>query len=189
MVPAVFRVVLAALVGMTVSTSAQAQASPVPPLATEADAQEPGVRRTPSDGKTHGLLMIEARPWLRPGLVFLHRVSAPLRLEHSLTVGLAELLDFELRTTAEWTPLGPARPWASFRIRRIDLPELPPVENSVALGIGVASAPEKTFSLIGNLGLSFQVPPLSRYASRDFGSYVGENVGVVLLFGARVRVW
>ena len=133
--------------------------------------------------------MLEARPWIRPGVALLHRLSAPLRLEHSLTSGLTDFPDLELRSTADWTPLGPVRPWLAFRVRRIDLPELPAVENHVAFGIGVASDPDRTLSLIGNLGLSFQVPPMSRYASRDFGTYVGENVGVVLLFGVRVRIW
>lgn len=143
---------------------------------------------SPSD-RAALLVMLEARPWLRPGLAFLHRASSNLKLEHSLTGGVLTFPDLELRTTAHWEPLAPVRPWASFRLRRIDLDGLPPIENTVALGIGVASDPERRLSLIGNVGVTFQLPPMAPDASRDFGTYVGENVGVVLLFGIRVRVW
>jgi hypothetical protein len=169
---------LVALLGVTRATSAVAAETP----AETAPAKE-------EDRRARVLLMLEARPWIRPGIVLGHRVSPSLRLEHSLTSGLASFPDLEVRSAADWSPLGPVRPWLSFRTRRIELRDLPPVENHVAFGIGVASDPDKPLSLIGNLGLSFQVPPMSRYASRDFGTYVGENIGVVLLFGVRARVW
>src|SRR5688572_8673776 len=113
---------LAALVLIAIAPAATAAPSalPSPPPSPPPDAPAPTKAAAETDRRARVLLMIEARPWIRPGLVLVHRMSEPLRLEHSLTAGLAALPDLEVRTTADWSPLGPVRPWLSFRMRRID---------------------------------------------------------------------
>ncbi len=135
------------------------------------------------------LIALELTPEPRPGAALLHGIGESMRLEHSLTLGLGAFPDVELRTTLDGARLGPVRAWLSWRVRRIDLGGLPPIEDYLSAGIGVTSDPERRLSLAAGVGVRFQLPPLAVEAADDLGTYFAENVRAAFSFAIRVRAW
>lgn len=132
---------------------------------------------------------LEVRPAPRPAALLVHSFGRASQLEHVLSAGLGGFPDLELRTSLSTPPLGPLAPWLALRVRRIDLAGLPPVENYLAFGVGLASDPRRRLSLAGGFGVRLQLPPLTAEAAGDAATYFGENVNAELFFAARVRVW
>jgi hypothetical protein len=133
--------------------------------------------------------VLEAQPPLRLGASFIHAAGPHVRLEESLTTGFASLPNLELRAALDWDKIEPLRIWLAYRIRRIALADLPPIEQHLVAGIGVTSDVRRPISLYANIGAAFQLPPLVADAAHDFGTYAGENVALVMAFGVRGRAW
>lgn len=134
------------------------------------------------------LVALELGPEPRPGVVFAHPAGV-VSLEHSLTAGLGSFPDLELRTALDWDAVAPLRPWLAYRLRRIALDGLPPVEDYLTVGVGMATDPARRVSLAGGVGLRFQLPPLAPEPAGDLKTYAVENVRPVLHFALRVRLW
>jgi hypothetical protein len=133
-------------------------------------------------------LLVEARPPLRLGATFIH-FSRSLTYEHSLTTGFGSFPNLEIRSALNWDKIEPLRVWMGYRVRRITLEDLPPIEQYFAVGLGLTSDVRRRFSLYANFGVEFQLPPLVSDAARDFGTYAVENVGLATAFGLRMRLW
>jgi hypothetical protein len=134
-------------------------------------------------------LLLEAHPTLRVGASFIHSAGEHVRFEESLTTGFASFPHLELRGALDWDKIDPLRVWLAYRVRRIDLADLPPIEQHLVAGIGLTSDVRRRISLYANIGVAFQLPPLVDDAAYDLGTYAIENVALVTAFGLRVRVW
>jgi hypothetical protein len=145
---------------------------------------------TESCAETQALnLIVEAHPPLRLGASFLHVPGRHVRFEESLTTGFASFPHLELRGALDWDKIDPLRLWVAYRVRRVDLADLPPIEQHLVAGIGVTSDVWRRISLYANIGVAFQLPPLVDDAAYDLGTYAIENVALVTAFGLRVRAW
>lgn len=131
----------------------------------------------------------EVRPPPRAGLVLEHALTSSARLAHALTFGFGTFPDAELRTGFLPAIMTPAYPWLAFRIRRIDLDGLPPVENYLTAGIGFASDSRRRISFDAGAGVRFQLPPLAAEPAGDAGAYFAENIHAEVRFGLRVGLW
>jgi len=134
-------------------------------------------------------VLLEAHPPLRLGASFIHAAGPHVRFEESLTTGFASLPNLELRGALDWDKVAPLRVWLAYRIRRIALADLPPIEQHLVAGIGVTSDVRRPISLYANIGAAFQLPPLVADAAHDFGTYAIENVALVMAFGVRGHAW
>ena len=134
-------------------------------------------------------VILEAQPPLRLGASFIHAAGSRVRFEESLTTGFASLPNLELRGALDWDEIAPLRIWIAYRIRRIALADLPPIEQHLVAGVGLTSDVRRRISLYANIGAAFQLPPLVADAAHDFGTYAIENVALVTAFGLRVRAW
>jgi hypothetical protein len=167
------------------AASSDTPASPPPPLATP-----PTEALVPCPTSANAVnLILEAHPPLRLGASFVHGVGEHVRLEESLTTGFASLPNLELRGALDWDKIDPLRVWLAYRIRRVDLADLPPIEHHLVTGIGLTSDVRRRISLYANIGVAFQLPPLVDDAAYDLGTYAIENVALVTTFGLRVRPW
>ena len=135
------------------------------------------------------MVLVEARPAVRPGVALEHGLGGAVRLEEALTAGLGSVPDVELRTSLIWDRIAPVRPWVSYRIRRVDLPGLAPLEDYLAVGVGMASGERARMSLAGGLGIRFQLPPIAPEEAHNAGEYVTANISALMFFGLRVRLW
>jgi hypothetical protein len=134
-------------------------------------------------------ILLEAQPPLRLGASAIHAVGPHVRFEESVTTGFASLPNLELRGALDWDKIDPLRIWIAYRIRRITLTDLPPIEQHLVTGIGVTSDVRRPISLYANIGATFQLPPLVADAAHDFGTYAMENVALVMAFGVRGHAW
>lgn len=133
--------------------------------------------------------ILEVRPPPRVGLVLEHAVSSSARLAHAVTLGFGTFPDLELRAGYLPEAMSPAYPWLAYRIRRVDLEGLPPVENYLAFGVGFASDSRRRISFDAGAGVRFQLPPLAAEPAGDPGAYFAENVHAEVRFGLRVGLW
>lgn len=131
---------------------------------------------------------IELRPAPRFGAMLDHR-AASARLVHALTFGLGPFPDVELRSGPRFAALAPAYPWLAYRIRRVGLTGLPPIEQYLGVGLGFASDAAARISFDAGAGLRFQIPPLAAEPAGDAGTYLAENVHADLHVALRVRLW
>lgn len=175
------------LAGSAFAERAQGSSSPPPP----ADPTAAGAPATEESCVAPQAvnLVLEAHPPLRLGASFVHPAGEHLRFEESLTAGFASFPNLELRGALDWDKIDPLRLWLAYRIRRIDLADLPPIEQHLVAGIGLTSNPLRRISLYANIGVAFQLPPLVDDAAYDLGTYAIENVALVTAFGLRVRTW
>ena len=134
-------------------------------------------------------VVLEAHPPLRLGASFLHTAGSHVLIEESLTTGFASFPNVELRGALGWDKIDPLRLWVAYRVRRVRLADLPPIEHHLVTGIGLTSDVGRRLSLYANIGVAFQLPPLVDDAAYDLGTYAIENVALVTVFGLRVRAW
>jgi hypothetical protein len=132
---------------------------------------------------------LEVRPPPRAGLVLEHPLTGSVRLAHALTLGFGAFPDVEVRAGLLPEQISPAYPWLAYRIRRIDLEGLPPVENYLAVGVGFASDSRRRISFDAGAGVRFQLPPLAAEPAGDVGAYFAENIHAEVRFGIRVGLW
>ena len=184
---------LAAVTSLFFAARASAEAprdvaDPVAPAVPPPPAR-PGEATEPCPSPPSFNVLLEAQPPLRLGASFSHAAGSHVRFEESLTTGFASLPNLELRGALDWDKIDPLRVWLAYRIRRVDLADLPPIEQHIVAGIGLTSDARRLISLYANIGAAFQLPPLVADAAHDFGTYAVENVALVMAFGIRVRAW
>lgn len=144
---------------------------------------------TATSAESNWMAAVELRPAPRIGATLEHRLSDALRLSEALTFGLGSFPDLELRVALHPEVIAPFAPWVAFRLRRIDLSGLPPVENYALFGVSASTGAARRFSATAGFGVRLQVPPLAPEPAGDPGAYFAENVAAEVHFSVRVRLW
>ena len=134
-------------------------------------------------------LILEVRPEPRLGATLEHQGWHQERWSHTLSFGTGTLGDIEVRTAALASTLSPAYPWLAWRLRPINLDELPPIEHYLSLGIGFWADSGTPLSWDAGFGIQFQLPPLAPEPADDLNTYLVENVRIVLRFALRFSVF